>query len=454
MSQWTDRIEASGVLQSLVELVAVLSEAHECEDLDTADVEALDRLQSVCRYLKKLLDKADPHLIVQGPLDQMVQQLQACLTNVQHFMGNGNTSHLQNANNVADRLLNLAAQFPSIPPEDGLEGLRESVTGFRRSASQLMRHLEGEVQGFDSKLEARGQKLQELATQIEEQRGQISRTTSEFQQQFSQAQQDRMNQADEARQRREQEFRQFLGEREKELEAALRENTEAVQSTVEAILETQKEFSEVRKEAMGGFQEEAKSIFASTRAGADSLVADINKSKEQAERLLAVIGEVGATSGYQKAADRAWKVGWFWHGVTVLSLIGIFVLAWGAFLPLVTGEYSWASFAGRVFVTLTAAALAAYAAHQADKQGRIERENRRIELDLAGIGPYLAEMPEETSKELKKILAERVFGRKEGLGPLKGDQSPVTALEVILKSNELRSFIQELVTAVVKAAKP
>jgi hypothetical protein len=96
------------------------------------------------------------------------------------------------------------------------------------------------------------------------------------------------------------------------------------------------------------------------------------------------------------------------------------------------------------------AALAAYAAAQADKQMSIETKNRRLELELAAIGPYLAPLPEPDQHAFRLALGNRTFG-VESLSdkPTSVDQSsPASAIEAIIKSPSIRDWIVEIVKSV------
>jgi hypothetical protein len=138
-----------------------------------------------------------------------------------------------------------------------------------------------------------------------------------------------------------------------------------------------------------------------------------------------------------------------WQVVTVLSMLGLIILAYCAFLPLVEGGFTWSGFAGRVFVSLTVGVLAAYAASQADKYQKIERQNRRLALELEAIGPYIAPLPQDKQEQFRLTIGDRSFGH--GDGPYSGldAKSPASMLDLI-QSKEFRS----LITDIIKAAKP
>ena len=64
-------------------------------------------------------------------------------------------------------------------------------------------------------------------------------------------------------------------------------------------------------------------------------------------------------------------------------------------------------------MAVTFGILAAYAARLADKHESIERKNRKMELELAAIDPYLSELPVNTRHKIKEELASRLFAQSE-----------------------------------------
>jgi hypothetical protein len=75
------------------------------------------------------------------------------------------------------------------------------------------------------------------------------------------------------------------------------------------------------------------------------------------------------------------------------------------------------------------------------------RRNRKMALELEAIGPYLAPLPQEKQDQFRIELGERSFGREEsGLGR-RGDRSPATVVDVLMKSKGFRDFVTEIVKA-------
>jgi len=111
-------------------------------------------------------------------------------------------------------------------------------------------------------------------------------------------------------------------------------------------------------------------------------------------------------------------------------LVGLAGVAIWAFWVATHTQFNWGLFSSRIFVALPFGIIAAYAARQADKHHDLERRNRRVELELASIDPYILPLPEEVRHEVKRQLAERLFGQSEPIQSGKASDSSGTATDV------------------------
>jgi len=113
----------------------------------------------------------------------------------------------------------------------------------------------------------------------------------------------------------------------------------------------------------------------------------------------------------------------------------------------VQGGFNWEGFAGRVFGSLTVGVLAAYAAAQADKHIQVERQARKLALELEAIGPYLAPLPVDKQEEFRLEMGNRSFGRDERSLGGKTEKSPASLVDILVKSKEFREFVADIVKA-------
>ena len=67
---------------------------------------------------------------------------------------------------------------------------------------------------------------------------------------------------------------------------------------------------------------------------------------------------------------------------------------------------------------LAAAALsypATYAARESSKHRKLENLNRKAELELAAINPFIELLPEQKKQEIKEKLVEKYFGNNQNI---------------------------------------
>ena len=125
-------------------------------------------------------------------------------------------------------------------------------------------------------------------------------------------------------------------------------------------------------------------------------------------------------------------------------MVGFIGMACYAFLPSVQGSFSWPGFAGRVFVSLSVAVLAAYAGSQADRNQKVERHNRRLALELEAIGPFIAPLPVDKQETFRLTIGDRSFGRGDASGLASDEKSP-TGVGDLFKSSDFKSFITDII---------
>ncbi len=460
MSKWGDRILNHAVFGQLDQVGSLLERLEPAAAKTAEGLEALGRIQSLYHLLKASLDTINPEMCLPGPLDTMNAQLGNIIGEANAFIGDQNYGHLENANSHVDAALSQLAQINSMRSPADFEAVREAAQAFRRSVGQHARYLESTMQGARAEIGKLKDRLGELSNDFAQQKAQLQTVTAEFQSQFSQAQERRIQDFSDTLRKITDEFKENIDTWQQEMEATTKnietESKQRLAKNEERLSEYEQQFAE----SMSGFsgtvevnlhtmEQKFDDAIESTKTQAGVTFAKLDSYNERANALLGIIAEKSVTSSYQKAADKARKQTNIWHSITVASMLGLVATALFAFLPTLTGTFSWGGFAGRVFVTLTVGVLAAYGADQANRYSRLERQNRKMELDLAAVGPYLAELDEAKQEEFKLQLADRIFGRQEEAKFQLEDGGPSSVVDLFLKSKEFKAVLTE----VVKAAK-
>lgn len=438
MSQWQELVRNHVAWQSLQSFGPLLDQAASREGIDSTSLDLVERMRTANGFIGRRLASSDPALVYLPALDGLGQHLQSSVAAAQAYVADGQPGHLVNANNsVSEALANLARLVAPDAPEE-FTALAEAALAYRVSMERALSESQAAVLAGKKDVESLAARVTELAADVSAQRTSATTLISEIQGQFSTSQEGRAREFTDQQAARQKEFSDTQSARQGRFD-------ELHASFAMKLTEQDAEFTKQREAAQLGAREKLAQLDEDFRKSAALILQAIETHKVDVEKLVGVIGTLGVTSGYQKAANSAKNATMFWQGLTLTGFAIVIAFAYKAFLPAIEGEFSWEKFAGRVALTIAVGVFAAYAAAQADRYMESERRNRKLALELEAVGPYLAPLPEEQQQSFRLALGERTFGKEE---PRFGarDKSPATMVDVVMKK-EFREFVAEVVRA-------
>ena len=416
MSQWTDRINQHPVHESIRTLESLLIDV-DFTDLTQPDqaIADLERIRQVVNFSKSRLERTDPNLVPIQAVKNMHASFQSVVSEVSAFKTNKNAAHLTNANSHIENILTYLTNIPSPSDASDVESVRDAVSSLRRSVGQYLRNIDDEVSSLNRTIAELKTGLDNFSSQIDSQKQRTDTVVSNFQQQFSSSEETRRS-----------EFQKELNDAKK-----------AADTLLEQIEADWKELSEQKSTTLQSFLTDTKTALEALEKNltsmADDIVSKIEASKQKAEDLVGIITDTGMVGGYQRVANDARDAGRKWRKVAVWSLVGLVGFAIAAFVESLIHEIRWDQIAARIFVATAFGILAAYAALQADKNERTERKNRKVELELASILPYLHGLPQDQQHKIRQELAMRMFGRDD-VQEVKEDKKTTGSVLDILKT--------------------
>jgi hypothetical protein len=396
MAQWLERYEKHPIHTQITTLDGLISTSEEIvKDVKDANtIESVERLRLVINALQVRFKYVDPLMIPVQVLSNLNQLIQIIINEVKAFNTNRNIAHLTNANNHIDQFLPILANVPSTMPVDSSH-VKDSIASLRRSASQFTRNVETEFDRLHKEFNSLTKQMETLASNITAQKTRLDTAITQFQQQFSQAEDRRREQFEQAKDKRREDYEKLVGEIKAEFNNDIRELRNTFQSLIDKTKEDRDRFNSDLKQR------------------STVLIQEIERQKEKAAELITIITNSGLIGGYQKVANQEQTTSRVWQGMAILSFIGLIAFAVFAFLATLPEQFVWGRVGARAFVAVTFGIFAAYAARQADKHESIERKNRKMELELAAIDPYLSELPVDTRHKIKEELASRLFAQSE-----------------------------------------
>lgn len=439
MSQWQEAIRNHPAWQGLQSLGPLLDQVASREGLDSTSLDLVERMRTANMFVGRRLASLDPALVYQPALDALGAQLQSSLSELQAFIADEQVGHLVNANNGISEVLSNVARLVSPPAPEELTAMFEAASAYRASMERALSESHAAVAGLRTDVEALAARLSELTNEVSSQRASATSLSTEFQSQFSTSQEGRAKEFTEQQAVRQKDYSEAQTARQVRFD-------ELHASFSQKLNDQEAEFGRQRDAIQQSAKDRLSQLDEGFRDSAAAILKVIESHKNDVEKLVGVIGNLGVTSGYQKAADSALNATRFWQTLTVAGFGVVILFAYKAFLPALEGEFSWEKFAGRVVLTIAVGVFAAYAAAQADRYMESERRNRKLALELEAVGPYLAPLPEAQQQSFRLALGERTFGKDEQRFGDKG-KSPATVIDVVMKSKEFRDFVTELVRA-------
>jgi len=354
-------------------------------------LEPLQRISRVAEHVLAKLAASDPYLVPISALNNIEQAAINSYNEINAYASNANIGHVSNAMSHVDAILLNATQLPTAGDPD-VEGMNEALKSFRRSAGQLLGSLERQAQELEASTASIRDALANAGVEISAQKARLDSAISEYQAQFSQAESSRRDEFSRAMQ-----------------DAATRLN-DSVDKQRDRVDEALKAAQARLTDAQADLTVKLNEIKHAGLEDSKAVIADLEQMRKQAQELMHVIGNIGMTGDYRAAATSARNRAWLWQGVTVAAIAGLIGFAIAAFYTTTTSDFKWAEVGTRTFVAVAFGVLAAFASRQADRSYLAEMQNRRYQLSLSSIDPYLITLPEEMRHEVKIKLAERLFG--------------------------------------------
>jgi hypothetical protein len=413
MSQWNDRLNSHEIHNKLNELDGLLNQAENKQDIGADSLQGISRLRSGQKYISAILGSVDPNLVPVQPLNQIGSQLTNINTEITAFNTNGNIEHINNANSNQDTLLIHATQIPRIDNMNLFSGAKDALSIFNESAGRFLKNIENNSNALDESVSELSQKIEQLTAEITTQKSRLDTAISQYQQQFSESESSRVKQFSDSENLRTKEAAEAVSRREEKFQEMLKGH--------------ELKFSEELEELHIQVEAEKEKL----KTGTTKFISEIESLKKRAEDLVYVIANTGMVGGYQKIANSENTASVIWKLITIISMAGLIGFAIVAANSTFEATFDIAKFSARAFVSSTFGILAAYSARQASKHDEVSHQNRKMELEIASIDPFIVGLPEETKYKIKERLANRMFAQRNEKSLEKSDEITGTSLDTI-----------------------
>lgn len=187
------------------------------------------------------------------------------------------------------------------------------------------------------------------------------------------------------------------------------ENNEKYKSNCENILTKYDQYIKDKNEDCSNFINNSKQKI-------ENLINDNTKKLDEYKlKVEEIIGDMNTgvfSYKYKQVADDAKKRNLYWNIAVGITIIIVLVMAWVTFTSLNENINNWPLLIVRSFMIIIGLTFAAYAAKQAELQGKVERYARKNEMEVVAFDLFVKNMDVQTQGELKKEVVRRIFGRE------------------------------------------
>jgi len=163
----------------------IIDSAVAGDGIDAQAVIGLERIRVVLSFTGKRLAGADPLTIVPGPLDGIADAFATAKAEIEGFLADRDTTHIQNANRQADIALGSVSQVSALFSPEELGALVSVATEYRNTVEQSLLASKRSTEEFRNETENVRSKLSDLATALQAEQQKLSQVVTDYQRQFS-----------------------------------------------------------------------------------------------------------------------------------------------------------------------------------------------------------------------------------------------------------------------------
>ncbi|MDC1285303.1 hypothetical protein N8Z33_01300 [Flavobacteriaceae bacterium] len=399
------------VFEKLEQLQIRISEE---EVRDNIELDRLNFYDSFCKYISDRLKLTIPILVPVAELTAMANELEAGFVQINTFLGNKNIGHLNNADGNLNSAMTRIRNLP-LPFSKNDFNFSKSISSFEdlvKTKYELIEDenskLKSELQKIQADLVTKQNEITKISDLITTKTTEINNLTTTFQTGFN------------------------------NIQSTANQNIENDRKTFRNEITADRDAfrTEITKDREY-FSKEIDDQITNIETDTTKTVEHINTKLDEAKKLVNVIGNVGVTGNYQNIANQHKTSANFWRFLAILFMTVLSGLLIFAIWDVSSANYDWIKSLIRVIAAAALSYPATYAARESSKHRKLETINRKLELELASLTPFIEMLPEDKKREIKSKLVDKYFGNHFDLAEEKDDKNEELSLggfEKILKA--------------------
>lgn len=403
----SNEFENHPIFGKLEQLAARITEENVKSKIN---LEKLNFFESASNYIKDRLNLTIPILTPLSEFNTIAVEIESALAQINSFIGNNNIGHLSNAENNLNTALVRVRNLP-LPFSKNDFNFSKSISSFEGIVKSKYDEIEKENKLLKTELDKIKNGLIEKQTQINQitdlltkKSTEITNLTSTFQTDFNNIKSSSLQNYENDRKA----FRTEITTDRNNYKTEFTNDKEQFKKDVaQKILEIDKKTTET--------------------------ISNINQKLDEAKRLVNVIGNVGVTGNYQNIANQHKRTANIWRYIAIGFMTILSGLLIYAIWDVSSANYDWIKSVIRIIAAAALSYPATYASRESSRHRRLEIINRKLELELAALTPFIEMLPEEKKKEIKSSLVDKYFGNHGDVLDIKDAKDEDVSLSVLEK---------------------
>ena len=343
----------------------LLNRINEEEVKEKLETDKIDFFKTASNFLLDRLKVSIPSLISIAELNSVSSEYENALAQINNYIGNNNIGHINNAVNNINSALTYIKNLPILHVKGDLDFSKmvvqfQQIVEDKQNQTEAKRvELETKIETLSSELANKQTELTQLTNKIELKEKELETITANFQSQF--------------------------------------ETSNA-------------SFTKLVSEDRETFRTEISADREKIKTDTDGIIKDLERKLGDANKLVNVIGNVGVTGNYQIIANEHKKTADNWRTIATIFMCILSALLIYSIWKVGDINYDWHKAIIRIVASAILIYPAAYASRESGKHRKLENLNRKLELELSSISPFIEILDETKKQEIKAKLVEKYFG--------------------------------------------
>lgn len=375
----------------------------EDEIRESIGIDDLNFYETAYNYLLDRLKLTIPAIVLESELTTISHEIENSLSQINTFIGNKNSGHLTNAkthfNSAITRVRNLPLPFSknNFDFSKNIANFEKIVQEKYGILDQDNEDFKGKLENLNTELEANKTELKRISTILEQKETEIQNLNSNFQTEFT------------------------------NIKSTANQNYDSDRMTFRT------EFDSLKQTLNTEIEEIKQNIDSYT----SELIEKLDKKLEEAKKIVGVIGDVSVTGNYQQIANDNKRTADILRIIAIILMLTLSGLLIYTIWDISGSTFDWTKSLTRILAAAALSYPATYAARESNKHRRHEILNRKAELELSAINPFIELLPENKKQEIKEKLVEKYFGNNSNVlvnADNEKEDGSISAVDKLLKT--------------------